>query len=804
MKIIGLSLSQFGGSRDLNFCFKEGLNVILGPNESGKSTLVHAMSAALFQPSSLDRRSTVGRDFLARFLPRPAMSCCDSALHFSTPRGNYLLRRQWGDGSGAELTLPDGTRLVDEDKIEQVLDQLFVLGRHTYKQVMFARQEELKAVLEHIRDDAMIDSIGSLLRKAVMQLDGVSVDKLSAALEQECDRLLARWDSQRDLPQGNRGLSNPWQAGVGEILRAWYAKEGLGRKMGQVEQLEQEISQLQAQVLKLTAEKKETADSIEKLSAIEGDIIQRAQLAPQQEKLMQKAGELKKICSEWPQKEEELTRASRRLQELDGEVKQLDAELAAHETFDRKRELEKLMGRVEACEEQLAALEKEKGQLPLLTAETVEELGRLKQEHSRLAAAIAAGSLRARVASSAELPAYVTRDLEDEIRLEDEEIEARGYLKIRLGDKAEIEVRAGKEDFAALRQRHREIEKASAELLKPLGLKSAEEAEAMRQQIEGLERDIQLQQQARTQLLGEMTRQELAQEAAALADLVPPREKTLLLAQQDKLGQEQLALNTRVSVLSGILEQWQQEYAAPAKAMDRLADVMGDLKQVERQQEKLQPLPAQFASAGEFTDKLGQLRRQLEAIAREQAEAQKQLLAVKAELPQESMKELQEAHDNAAREFESLLQRGKKLLQVKEAFQQTVAEMDGNTFAPLARSFSKYLARITLDNFTLGNVDAKLNLDLEDREGRKIPVSLLSSGTYDSTALALRFALLEHIFGQEGGVVVLDDCLVDLDPGRKQQAVAIIREYAEKNQVIFTTCNPETARELGGSLIELQ
>ena len=46
-------------------------------------------------------------------------------------------------------------------------------------------------------------------------------------------------------------------------------------------------------------------------------------------------------------------------------------------------------------------------------------------------------------------------------------------------------------------------------------------------------------------------------------------------------------------------------------------------------------------------------------------------------------------------------------------------------------------------------------------------------------------------------------CLVDLDPDRKEKAAELIKNFAKKHQVIFTTCSPETARLLGGNLIQI-
>ena len=49
-----------------------------------------------------------------------------------------------------------------------------------------------------------------------MELDGVSVDELGAKIDEELDRLLKRWDVERDCPENNRGINNPYKTGIGK------------------------------------------------------------------------------------------------------------------------------------------------------------------------------------------------------------------------------------------------------------------------------------------------------------------------------------------------------------------------------------------------------------------------------------------------------------------------------------------------------------------------------------------------------------------------------------------------------------
>ena len=53
MKLLSIRLHPFGGTTDRTITLHDGLNVLEGPNEYGKSTLTHALWHALHTPTNL-------------------------------------------------------------------------------------------------------------------------------------------------------------------------------------------------------------------------------------------------------------------------------------------------------------------------------------------------------------------------------------------------------------------------------------------------------------------------------------------------------------------------------------------------------------------------------------------------------------------------------------------------------------------------------------------------------------------------------------------------------------------------------
>src|SRR5690554_4804493 len=121
MIIKGYSTRQFAGLRDMDLEFHENLNVILGPNEAGKSTMVNGIVSTLFNSIKVGDRSKEDKEFKRRFMPHPDGDFIDGRVHIVHGNEEYVLRKEWGTAPAVSLIMPDGSIRKDEVVIEETL-----------------------------------------------------------------------------------------------------------------------------------------------------------------------------------------------------------------------------------------------------------------------------------------------------------------------------------------------------------------------------------------------------------------------------------------------------------------------------------------------------------------------------------------------------------------------------------------------------------------------------------------------------------------------------------------------------------
>ena len=124
---------------------------------------------------------------------------------------------------------------------------------------------------------------------------------------------------------------------------------------------------------------------------------------------------------------------------------------------------------------------------------------------------------------------------------------------------------------------------------------------------------------------------------------------------------------------------------------------------------------------------------------------------------------------------------------LEEAFRELRRSYSG----ALDNRTSQILALLTNDKYRSVNVSKNFDISVTTDEAFGLKdTAYLSSGTADQTYLALRLAIAELITEQTGSLpIMLDDALTQYDDHRAKNALAFLKEYSADRQVILFTCH---------------
>jgi uncharacterized protein YhaN len=85
------------------------------------------------------------------------------------------------------------------------------------------------------------------------------------------------------------------------------------------------------------------------------------------------------------------------------------------------------------------------------------------------------------------------------------------------------------------------------------------------------------------------------------------------------------------------------------------------------------------------------------------------------------------------------------------------------------------------------------NIEVVGANGTRSQLDILSRGTAEQLYLSLRFGYIQEFSRRSRPLpVVMDDILVNFDPLRARASISTILELADRNQILFFTCHPET------------
>ena len=792
MNIKTIKTRQFAGIKNKEVELESGLNILVGNNETGKSTLIELIYQMLYRNSKLSKRED--KDFFEKYIPSNEKGdVVDGTLVFTTSEGEYTLNKKWGVVSECELVDSDGNITANEEKIREIVAAELIYKQGLYDDVVFVSQNNKLNVVEHILNKldkkaaVKQDLVSIIAAEGMTSTEGISPEDIEKIIQSKLDALSGHWDFVMDGPEKRRGIENPWAKDVGIILKSYYQLAELEEKLRKGEMVEKAI---EADNIKIHEAKKK----FEEHSAEKYEYEKYAEILATYKSGM-------KLRQEYKIKQEEINRDLISYPELIKSYEkavELDVLLKAEKIINSYRSIEGMKNklsearalvdgkmkvdadderRLTEAETAIIGLNARLSNLDL--AASIKKLGTadiiVKSVATGKNIDISTGNFDINETVEITIPGIMNliitaRGVDvEEIKKQLAEATA-GYNAILNKYKVSNikELRAKKEEYAELLKRLEIVNEEYNRLTTGVELSKLEleynEVKGKEEQFTGLNEKI----------------EELCKSEPITSFIAKQEQKIEII--RDKYGKDDT-----VNAMKSYLYKVEVE-------IGKLDSIEDDAANIPEKYLKLTDLDEYKSYLNSNIDNANYNIKEAEAVLREDER----------KLGDVALDDLRIYIDDAALELQRHKDEYERWKHILEVLENTREIMAGESTMPdVKERFARYLSVITEGRIVLQSMDD--NMDINIYSGNNpIKYAILSEGTKDTIALAFRLAILEHLFPEGGGLVVFDDPFTEMDESRTRQACRLVQKFADTgNQVIFVTCDNKYRQLLSGKLIEI-
>lgn len=793
MKLKTVSCTQFAGARDRELSFADGLNVIYGRNESGKSTLVNLISRTLFQNAQLDRRSDKG--FYELYFPAARKNgalmgdYADGKLSFEAQNRLYTLSKEWGADSRCLLSTAEGA-LRDNATVDEVLKKALVYGEGVYADMLFSSQRNTDASLQALLDASKKTDAKQELTEAVSrafaETDGVSLDTVEQAINDKIDEIAGKhWDFERNIPLRNR-TGMRWSKGVGEVLTAYYELEEAKAAKAELTRLELALDSAANDYAAKNAAAKSAEEALNAFEAYAGLLAVQTERRKTLQRLQTDLAKLEAVLDAWPKLENDLEIATA-----------LQNELTKRALADKYAAAARIEGEISA----LNALVAER---PCPTQEEIARVKAAQRSITTLENKLCGMNLNALINvfgdNSVELVSLRTGE---RVEISDGAVTLTEAVKLTVPGVMEMQLSPADVDVSLVEASLAEQRAIVERVLSSYSVASLEALETLARTVSDANAGLESANAKLSLILGGEAYTQLEKRAEAISE--PIRSKAEIDADIRALctnGDISKFITARETMLDGYIA----EYESLDELKNKAALIWAEHEKSRLSLAQTADIPAEYLIIVDPERHLEQLKTDLKnkQLSREAALTAKTAAVSRLESYGESLAaDCDDRLETAERVFEEKKELLAHWRHIAEVFYAQKELINENPMQNLADCFARYLAVITGGTLS-SDFPRRDKIDVSIySDDRILDYSKLSEGTKETVSLAFRLAVLEHLFPDGGGVIILDDPLTDMDDIRIARSCELIKQCATRHQVIFLTCKEQCRTLLGGNEIEI-
>ena len=811
MKIKSIQLKPFAGISNKKIEFCPGLTVILGPNESGKSTLLNALKSVLFTEVELTK---VRFDkSMKEYMPVKGGDTIRVSLEFQTEGKDYFLKKTWKPGNrkgSSILKFSDQREFTTDGEVSRLIDEFLPAHQGTVNNILLTWQSALDKTMDilHDEDVNIRPDLGDILRSSIMETDGVSVEKLRLRLDREYEDYFQHWDMEKEAPENRRGINYPYKKGVGKILKAYYEKEGIKKNYEEADKIEIEIDEINKKIQDKESKQNKIKDELNQYNSKKSQIQERQQIDNDLGKIERETEEIGKISKEWPIKENWLLKgAEPGVKKIEEKKEKIEKEEVDARQNQENKEFRKWFKDLQQLHKRLEGAKNNFSKAKEITEEDIEELKNKKQEVKDLENEIKASKLTISFFAKTQQD-FILKDASEEKKTlslkQGEKIEKtfQGKLIIEHED-WKMEVQAGEGEIDNLISEKKVKAKEIEYELKKLGVDNFKIAQSINKEYERLKNEVEYAKRNFTDELGENVYEELEEKHKQLGKEKQVRPLDKISAEQVRLELELENLQKEKKEVEEQIKDLKEKYGSYDKMISILGGKQHKQEELNKKLGNLAVLPDRFDDYISFYDYIDFLDNNDRKIQEEISSLREQKITIESQKPDQSSEELNVQLGESEQNFQRILLDGKAVAHIKEKASNLLGKMDIKTYEGFQKKFVKYFIHMSENSFSRVEMEHDIPKKLIKGDGSELTYNLLSFGTKDTFSLALRLTMAEYFLQDKSGFLILDDPLVDMDPDRQALAAEQIKEFAKHKQVIFLTCHPQTAEMLNGKCIKM-